>query len=104
MERDHCEPPLGAEHVEGGRQSILELTELVVDRDAERLEDALRRMAVSEARRRRDGGADQLDQLTGSLDRLLLAATRDRTGDLLRVTLFPVAAEDRDQVALGPAR
>ena len=45
VERDHGDAAAGSQHLEGGRKRLLELAELVVDRDAERLEDALRRMA-----------------------------------------------------------
>ena len=41
------------------------------------------------------------DELTGSLERLLAPATDDRAGDLLRVPLLAVAAEDRHEVALA---
>src|SRR5438876_8492836 len=57
-------------------------------------------MAVAEARRRRDRGTDDVDEIAGPLDRLLLAAPDDRPRDLLRIALLAVAAEDRDQLAL----
>src|SRR5207249_5976096 len=74
MEGDHRETPAGSQHLECGRQRFLELAELVVDGDAKSLEHALGRMAVAESRRRRDRGADDLDELPGPLDRLVLAA------------------------------
>ena len=61
----------------------LERAELVVDGDPERLEDALGRMALAEARRRRDRGLDRVDELARALERLLAAAparSRGRSG------------------------
>src|SRR6266496_513547 len=82
MEADDGEPSARSQHREGGRQCSLERPELVVDGDAQRLEDALRRMAVAEAGRRGDGGLDRLDELARPLERLLLPAAHDRARDL----------------------
>src|SRR2546430_3766288 len=59
-------------------------------------------MAVAEPRRRRDRGSDRVDELAGALERLLAPAADDPAGDLLRVPLLAVAAEDRHEVALAP--
>ena len=99
--RDHGEAAARAQHLERRRQRRLERAELVVDRDAQRLEDALRRMAVAEARRRRDRALDRVDELAGALERLLAAAPHDRARDLPRVALLAVAAEDRHELALA---
>jgi hypothetical protein len=101
VERDHGESAAGTEHRLGGRQRALDGPELVVHLDAERLEHALGGMALAEARRRRDRGADQLDQLGGALDRRLAARADDRAGDRPRVALLAVAAEDVGQLALA---
>src|SRR5262245_16652842 len=100
VERDDGNAPAWPQHLERGRKRLLELAQLVVDGDPERLEGALRRMAVPEPGRRRDRGADDVDEVAGALDRLLAASPADRTRDLLRVTLLAVLAEDRDQLAL----
>ena len=59
VERDHGEPAAGPQHLERRRQRALERAELVVDLDPQRLEDALRRMALAEPRRRRDRRLDR---------------------------------------------
>src|SRR5207249_4639476 len=46
VERDHREPSTGMQHLERRRQRMLERAELVVDRDAQGLEDALCWMAL----------------------------------------------------------
>ncbi len=80
----------------------LELAELVVDGDPQCLEDALGGMPLAEAGGRRDRRLDHVDEIAGAEERLLGAATHDRTGDRARVALLPVAAEDRRQLALVP--
>src|SRR4051812_40558268 len=102
VERNHGEASARTEHFERSRERSLERTELVVHRDAKRLEDALRRMAFAEPGRRGDRRLDRVDELTRALERLVLAATDDRSGDRSRVALFAVPAEDRGQVALVP--
>src|SRR5206468_5600575 len=70
VEADHRDPAAGAEHLDGRRERGLELAELVVDGDPERLEDALCGMAVAEARRGGNRGLDSLDELAGPLERM----------------------------------
>ncbi len=101
VEADHGEPAAGPQHLERRGQRGLERAELVVDGDPQRLEDALRRMAVAEARRRRDRLLDRLDEVARALERLLAAASHDRAGDLPRVALLAVAAEDLCELALA---
>src|SRR5207245_5015795 len=79
----------------------LERVELLVDRDPQGLEDALRRMALAEAGRRRDRRLDRVDQVGAALERLSPTAPDDRTCDLPRVALLAVAPEDRLQLALA---
>src|SRR6266540_4447439 len=100
VEADHREPAARAQHLERGRQRLLERAELVVDSDPKRLEHALRRMALAEARRRGDGGLDRLDEVTGALEGLLAASLDDCPGDLARVALLAVDAKDVRQLAL----
>ena len=104
VERDHAEPPAGAQHLERRRQRALDGAELVVHLDAERLEDALRRMALAEARRRRNRGLDHLDEVAGALERLLAAPLRDRARDRARVPLLAVPLEDVGELALAQPR
>ena len=54
VEADHGEPPTGPQHRDRSGQRRLELAELVVDGDPERLEDALGGMTLAEPGRRRD--------------------------------------------------
>ena len=65
------------------RQRRLERAELVVDRDPQRLEDALGGMPVAEPRGRGDRRLDRVDELARPLERLLRAAggrSRGRSG------------------------
>src|SRR5207245_6714995 len=100
VEADDRPPPPGAEQLECRRKRRLERAELVVHGDPERLEDAPGRMAVAEARRRRDRALDRADEVGGALVRLLAPAPRDRAGDLPRVALLAVALEDLRELAL----
>src|SRR5829696_6682489 len=102
VEADHREPAAGAEHLEGGGERVLELAQLVVDGNSQRLEDPLGRMPVAEARRRGDRGPDDLDELARPLDRPPAALASDRPRDLARVPLFAVALADLREVALAP--
>ena len=99
VEADDGEPAARPQHLERRRETDLERLELVVDRDPQRLEDALRGMPLAEARRRRNRGPDDVDELPvrsiGSSARRRTIAARD----LARVALLAVAAEDR-----SPAR
>src|SRR5690606_15597290 len=62
---DHHEAASGAEGGDGGVEPALEGAQLVVDRDAERLEDLAGRVAAP-ARRGRDGAGDGVRQLRGA--------------------------------------
>src|SRR5260221_11640411 len=73
VERNHREPAARAEHLERSRKRALERAERVVHLDAQCLEDALRRMSLAEARRRRNRSLDHLGEIAGALERLLLA-------------------------------
>src|SRR3954449_2882271 len=101
MEADHREAPARAEHLERRGERCIDGAELVVDGDAQRLEDALCRMTVAEPRRRRDRGLDRLDELSSPLERLIAPAAHDRPRDLTRVALLAVLAEDLRQLSLA---
>src|SRR5207249_3298613 len=102
VEGDDTEPAVGAQHVPRGRQRAVELVELVVDGDPDRLEDAPGRMAGAELALdgRRDRRADRLDELAGGLERRLAPATDDLARDLAREALLPVGAERVREPAL----
>src|SRR5690242_18543872 len=100
VEGDDGEAPARPQHLERGRQRALDRAELVVHLDAERLEHPLRRVPLAEAGGRRHRVLDDFDEIAGALERLLLPAPHDRTRDLPRVALFPVALEDVREVAL----
>ena len=63
VERDRGEPAADAQQVPRARERGVELAELVVDRDADGLEGALRRVPAGEAGRRGDRGRDRVDEL-----------------------------------------
>src|SRR5262249_35328604 len=97
--RDHAAL---AQQSPGERQRAVELVQLVVDRDAQRLKGALGGMAASEASRRGHGRADCLVTLLRSPDRRLRAATPDRAGDRTRVALLAELAQRSSEAALVP--
>ncbi len=94
--------PPGRSIASAAGRAACECSELVVHRDAKRLEDALGRMALAESRRCRDRRLDRLDELAGALERMLGATAHDGAGDLARVALLAVAAEDVGELALVP--
>src|SRR5438876_9827726 len=100
MERDHPETTSRSEHPECRRQRRLERAELAVHGDRQGLEDALRRVPVPEASRRRYRSANRLDEIGGSLEPFRPPPSDDRARNLARVPLLSVAPEDRREVAL----
>jgi len=102
VEGNSCKTPIFAEQRPGEGQRRVELGELVVDRDADRLERALCRVAAAEARRRGNRGRDDVDELVRCLDRLARAGAHDRAGDLRRVALLTQLAQDARELALVP--
>src|SRR5256885_4749559 len=101
MERDHDDPPTGAEDTHGRRESVLEVRELVVDRDAESLEDA--RRGVDAARPPRLHAGDETAEIVGCPERRFDAATDDRSRDARRLRLLAVLGEDAAKVFFSPA-
>src|SRR5258706_9792554 len=101
MERDHHDPPARADHTQGRRESVLEVRQLVVDRDAESLEDARRR--VDAARPPRLHAGDETAEIASHPDRRFAAATADRSRDARRLRLLAVLGEDASKVLLSPA-
>ena len=100
VERDDRETAAGAQERERGHKTALEVRELVVHRDAQRLEDA---------RRRIDGAGTLLfdaeheaTEIVRSEERLARAAAHDRRGDAAGLRLFAVLGEDAAQLGLIP--
>src|SRR5712691_4894349 len=98
VEADHREASSRPEHLQGRRQRALERSELVVDGDAQRLEDALRRMSAAEALRSRYRRTNDVYELKRGRDR---APANDRARDLPRIALLAVALEDVGELTLG---
>ena len=101
VERDHRHAAAGGAQRERTLEPLLELAELVVDGDSQRLEHALGGMPVPEARGRRDRALDGADELERGLDTPALRswAICGRSG---RKALLAVATEDVREVALAP--
>jgi hypothetical protein len=100
MERDHDDPPTGAENAHGRSETLLEVRELVIDRDAESLEDA--RRGVDAARPPHFHACHETAEIVGRLERRLDAATDDRSRDARRLRLFAVLGKDATKVLLSP--
>ena len=84
------------------RQRLVQLLQLVVDGDPQRLERALGGVAAGEARGHGNRGDDRLDQILCGVDRRLLAATHDRAGDRACVALLAEVAQRAREPALIP--
>src|SRR5205085_63144 len=97
--RDRVRAWAWAAALAGGGERAVELVELAVDRDAQRLERALGRMAAGEARRRRDRGLDELDELLRGVER---PRAHDRAGDLVGVALLAELAQHARQAPCVP--
>jgi hypothetical protein len=100
MERDHDDPPARAEDAHGRRESMLEVRELVIDRDAESLEDA--RRGVDAARPPRLHAGDETAEIVGCPERRFDTATDDRSRDARRLRLLAVLGEDASKVLFSP--
>src|SRR5262249_50291335 len=89
VERDRAQDAAGRQHLPRARKAVVDLLQLGVDGDPDRLEGALGRVAAAELRGDRDRGLDHLDERLRRLDRRLLAGADDRAGDLAGVALLP---------------
>ena len=83
MEADDREPAAGPQHPDRCGEGGLQLAELVVDGDAERLEDPLGGVTLAEPCRGRDGRLDHVDEVAGAGERPLGAPSHDGARDLL---------------------
>ena len=102
MERNGPEPPALPQRRPRERERLLELVELVVDGDAQRLEGALGRVATGEARGRGHRPLDHVHELLGRLQLALVAATHDRARDRVGVALLAVLAQQAREATLIP--
>jgi hypothetical protein len=101
VERDHDEAPAGGEALKPHCESSLEIVELIVDSDAQGLEDARRRMnARRAAHGRRDTLLNDSYKLCRRLDGMLATLAHDILSDARRPALLPVVTEDLRQLAL----
>jgi len=100
VERDHHDPSAGTEDAHGRRECLLEVRQLVVDRDAESLEDA--RRGVDAARPPRLHAGDETAEIVRRSEWRFDAATDDRSRDARRLRLLAVLGEDASKVLLCP--
>ncbi len=101
VERDDRETPAGSEHAHRGLEALLQILELAVHGDAERLEDASRRIdaATTLVLHARDEAAE----VVGHEEGLTGAAANDGGRDATRLGLLAELAERAAQLALVPA-
>ena len=77
METDHAQPSAPAEHVRRGIHHALDLAQLVVHRDADRLKAALCRMLLFTQGRGGQGSPDDVDEFPRRFDRSDRAARQE---------------------------
>ncbi len=99
MERHDGEPPARHQQPLGRLQTAVELAELVVDGDAQRLKGAGRRVEPGLDSRHR--GADDVGELEGALDRLALSRRDDGSGDPAGKALLAEVADQAGEIVLG---
>ena len=97
--QDHSPSP-GRQVTDGLGEGRADLVEFLVDRYAQRLEGALRRVPAAAAAAGGYGRAHDLGQLHGVAQR---PARRDGPGDPLRVGLIAVAPQQVRQATRGPS-
>src|SRR5450830_633532 len=100
METHRRQAAAGAQHAVGLVETAGQRLQLIVDDDAQRLEDAARRVTGAETGGGRDVALDDLHQLARSGERLLLTHLHDAASDALGVPLLSVAKEDVGQLVL----
>src|SRR5256714_10834241 len=101
MERDDRDPAAGPHDAHRRGECLLEVRELVVDRDAESLEDT--RRGIDAARPPRLHARDETAEIVGRPERCFDAATDYRSRDARRLRLLAVLGEDASKVLLSPA-
>ena len=98
MEGDDGEPAAWLQHALGGEQCAGELAELVIDEDAQRLEDAGGRMDLV-LRVAADMRLDRIGKVERALERALLAPPLDHPRDAAGMPLLAEEAEDAREIA-----
>ena len=100
MERDHREPPARTEDAHRRGETRVQVLELAVDRDADRLEHLGRWIDAARATRLHAG--DKSAELVRGHEVCLHAATRDGARDPCGLRLLAELGEDPSQIRLGP--
>ena len=98
---DDRDPASGAEDAHRAGEPRREVRELVIHRDAERLEDS--RGRIDAPRTARLHARDEAAELVGGLECRLGTAADDRAGDARGFRLFAVLGKDASEIARGPA-
>src|SRR5690606_11226725 len=98
MEADHRQPPARAQRVVGGAEAALEVLELAVDVDPDRLERARGRVDVATPARHHRGA--QPGQFGGALERALAAADNDRARNAAAHALLATGPQHVGDLAL----
>ncbi len=101
VEGDDREPTAWAQRPHGGLEALLKILELMVDRDAQRLEDPRRRIDAAPTLRLH--ARDEAAEIVCRKERLRCAASGDRSSDATRLGLPAELAEGAAQLALVPA-
>ena len=90
MERDYGQSASRREHIDGLVHRLSHRAELVIDRDADRLEAALGRMLLFAPRLGGHGVLDEIDQFKCRLDRFLRPPPLDRGRNQGGVSLLAI--------------
>ena len=98
MEGDDGEPAARLQRPLGGKQRTGELAELIIDEDAQRLEDAGGRVDLV-LRIAADMRLDGIGKVERALERALLAPPLDHPRDAARMPLLAEEAEDAREIA-----
>src|ERR1700687_2511870 len=101
VEADDRETPAGAQRPHGGLEALLKILELMVDGDAQRLEDARGRIDATPALRLH--ARDEATKIVGGEERLPRATPHDGSRDSARLGLLAELAERAAQLTLVPA-
>lgn len=102
MEGDHDQPAARLQHALGRRERLMQLVELFIDEDAQRLERPRRRVDLVRLGAHDPG--DDVGKRLGRRDRCLLAGGDDRARDAARVALLAEDIDDVGELALGCLR
>ena len=100
VEGDDRETATGTEERECRRETAFQVVQLVVHRDAQRLEDA--RRGIDRARALGLDAEHELAQVIGREERLARATPHDRSRDPAGLGLLAVLGEDATELALIP--